>query len=168
MSDTAQGPGWWLASDGRWYPPESRTTPPPPPPPVALAPQPTPSALPNPYEAGNQPAPYQASPYKPCKACGSRALVSAITCTRCGTPFSTPHSKGAAILLAVFLSFWTWVYTYKRDAAKFWIGLVLGVLGAFTALFIVGFLLVFGVWIWAIIDTAAKSDTWYQQYPNSV
>jgi hypothetical protein len=22
MSDTAQGPGWWLASDGRWYPPE--------------------------------------------------------------------------------------------------------------------------------------------------
>ncbi len=23
MSDTSQGPGWWLASDGRWYPPES-------------------------------------------------------------------------------------------------------------------------------------------------
>lgn len=22
MSDTQQGPGWWLASDGRWYPPE--------------------------------------------------------------------------------------------------------------------------------------------------
>ena len=22
MSDTSQGPGWWLASDGRWYPPE--------------------------------------------------------------------------------------------------------------------------------------------------
>ncbi len=22
MSDTAQGPGWWIASDGRWYPPE--------------------------------------------------------------------------------------------------------------------------------------------------
>jgi hypothetical protein len=21
MSDTSQGPGWWLASDGRWYPP---------------------------------------------------------------------------------------------------------------------------------------------------
>ena len=24
MSDTSQGPGWWLASDGQWYPPESR------------------------------------------------------------------------------------------------------------------------------------------------
>lgn len=22
MSDTQQGPGWWLASDGRWYPPQ--------------------------------------------------------------------------------------------------------------------------------------------------
>lgn len=22
MSDTAQGPGWWLASDGKWYPPQ--------------------------------------------------------------------------------------------------------------------------------------------------
>jgi CRP/FNR family transcriptional regulator, cyclic AMP receptor protein len=22
MSDVSQGPGWWLASDGKWYPPE--------------------------------------------------------------------------------------------------------------------------------------------------
>ncbi len=28
MSDIAQGPGWWLASDGRWYPPELWTGPP--------------------------------------------------------------------------------------------------------------------------------------------
>src|SRR5690348_15270248 len=34
MSDTSQGEGWWLASDGRWYPPES-FRPPPPAPPVA-------------------------------------------------------------------------------------------------------------------------------------
>lgn len=36
MSDIAQGPGWWRASDGRWYPPEQHPTylsslPPPPP-----------------------------------------------------------------------------------------------------------------------------------------
>jgi hypothetical protein len=31
MSDAPQGPGWWLASDGKWYPPE-------------LAPQPQPQA----------------------------------------------------------------------------------------------------------------------------
>ncbi len=26
MSDTSQGPGWWQASDGKWYPPESAPT----------------------------------------------------------------------------------------------------------------------------------------------
>ncbi len=28
MSNTAQGPGWWMASDGKWYPPELWTGPP--------------------------------------------------------------------------------------------------------------------------------------------
>ena len=31
MSDTSQGPGWWQASDGKWYPPQ------PPPPPLPAA-----------------------------------------------------------------------------------------------------------------------------------
>ena len=25
MSDTAEGPGWWQASDGKWYAPETQT-----------------------------------------------------------------------------------------------------------------------------------------------
>ena len=33
VSDASQGPGWWQASDGRWYPPEASAPPPPPPPP---------------------------------------------------------------------------------------------------------------------------------------
>jgi hypothetical protein len=34
MSDVSQGPGWWQASDGRWYPPQpaAPVAPPPPPP----------------------------------------------------------------------------------------------------------------------------------------
>lgn len=28
MSDFSQGPGWWLASDGKWYPPQGETAPP--------------------------------------------------------------------------------------------------------------------------------------------
>jgi len=28
MSETSQGDGWWLASDGKWYPPEAWTNPP--------------------------------------------------------------------------------------------------------------------------------------------
>lgn len=31
MSDTSQGPGWWQASDGRWYPPTARPGTPTPP-----------------------------------------------------------------------------------------------------------------------------------------
>jgi uncharacterized RDD family membrane protein YckC len=27
MSDTSQGPGWWQASDGKWYPPEQAPQP---------------------------------------------------------------------------------------------------------------------------------------------
>ncbi len=30
MSDQSQGPGWWMASDGKWYPPASNPAPPPP------------------------------------------------------------------------------------------------------------------------------------------
>ena len=43
MSDQSQGPGWWLASDGKWYPPESAptlTAPPPPGFPAAGYPRP--------------------------------------------------------------------------------------------------------------------------------
>lgn len=42
MSQTAPGPGWWLASDGRWYPPELAASPaampPPSAPPMGLPP----------------------------------------------------------------------------------------------------------------------------------
>ncbi len=42
MSDTAQGPGWWQASDGKWYAPEQhpdhKSSPPPPPPQTEAAP----------------------------------------------------------------------------------------------------------------------------------
>lgn len=37
MSDTPQGPGWWLASDGKWYPPQPTAPPPAPTAPIAPA-----------------------------------------------------------------------------------------------------------------------------------
>ncbi len=41
MSDTSQGPGWWQASDGRWYPPEHH--------PGYQVPVPPPFGAPSPY-----------------------------------------------------------------------------------------------------------------------
>jgi hypothetical protein len=51
MSDTAQDPGWWLASDGRWYAPELWTGPADTEP-VGVGPSPTPTrAFPGPAPA---------------------------------------------------------------------------------------------------------------------
>ena len=46
MSDVSQGPGWWIASDGKWYPPQQHPDyrPPAPPQPPTQAAQPPPSA----------------------------------------------------------------------------------------------------------------------------
>ncbi len=52
MSDTAQGPGWWLASDGKWYPPELWTGPPDAGPAGMSATQPSTPAYPGPAPAG--------------------------------------------------------------------------------------------------------------------
>jgi uncharacterized RDD family membrane protein YckC len=51
MSGTSGGPGWWIASDGKWYPPERhpdyRPQPPPPPPPPAAPIQTVPPGQPS-------------------------------------------------------------------------------------------------------------------------
>lgn len=55
MSDTSQGPGWWLASDGRWYPPEAWTGPPGPPGSVAYPTYGSGPGLPTPTLPGRPP-----------------------------------------------------------------------------------------------------------------
>jgi len=42
MSESPQDPDWWLASDGKWYPPQSHVPPPPPPPPPPSSEEPVP------------------------------------------------------------------------------------------------------------------------------
>lgn len=79
---------------------------------------------------------------------------------------STGKSKGGAIALAIFFSWWTWLYTYERNKTKFWWGMGLGILGGILTLFIVGLVIIFAVWLWAVIDTIAAPDTFYTRYPN--
>jgi hypothetical protein len=78
-------------------------------------------------------------------------------------------SKNVALLLAIFFSFFTWLYTFKRDAKKFWISLIIYLLCLIT---IYGGLYLFGIqaivmpviWLWAVISTAARKSEWYAQY----
>lgn len=67
-----------------------------------------------------------------------------------------PKEKTTAVLLAVFLGFWTWCYTYKKDAWKFWLNLGL------SAVTIGHWLPV--AWIWAIIDAARRPKEFYSNF----
>ena len=59
MSDESQGAGWWQASDGKWYPPESAAQP------SASVPPPVPGAAPGPG-AAMPPAPGMSKTAKGC------------------------------------------------------------------------------------------------------
>jgi hypothetical protein len=79
-----------------------------------------------------------------CHSCGTKLPAAAGFCSSCGTasgsaPSSAsaptafniqsqpagvlPKSKTTAVVLAVFLSFWSWLYTFKVNKTKFFIGL---------------------------------------------
>ena len=83
-----------------------------------------------------------------------------------GSNTKTSKSKTAAVLLAVVLAFWTWLYTYKLDAGKFWVGLILTLAGIVLTIAFVGWPILLAIWLWAVIDTATKDKAWFHQYPN--
>ena len=82
-------------------------------------------------------------------------------------PMGERKSRSVAVVMAIFLSFWSFLYTYSASAWKFWLGLgivilawvvaiVLDVLysgrSPFTALLVI--LIPLGVWIWSVVDRA--------------
>ena len=111
-----------------------------------------------------------------CPSCGSPIKIMAVFCPHCGVANArhspSQKSKTAAVLLAVFLGFWTWCYTYKRDAWKFWVSLVLHISTYLIsqeglAYGLAGWYLFCLIsWIWAVIDVAVKSEDFYSKYPN--
>ncbi|MBI4234621.1 MAG: zinc ribbon domain-containing protein [Chloroflexi bacterium] len=105
-----------------------------------------------------------------CPSCGEIIKREAVICVKCGVPIrggpfpgvsaTASHSKSkvVAILLAVFLGFWTWLYTYQRDGWKFWLNLGLSI----VTLGIWGIV----AWIWAIVAAAVRPEEFYASYPN--
>lgn len=81
--------------------------------------------------------------------------------------YAVPYgkSKSTAVLLAVFLSFWTWLYTYRVDATKFWVGLTLALVSIPLDFIVVGWFVGIGVWVWALVDTCRKTETQYRTIP---
>jgi len=96
-----------------------------------------------------------------------------------------PKSKSAAVILSIFFSFWSWLYTYKINFKKFWIifsiffAYLIGIIsisvqfdpaniftkyGTWIWLF---WLLYSGsVWLWALLDNSLKPTSFYVNYPK--
>jgi len=103
-----------------------------------------------------------------CRGCGSAINPQAAMCVHCGVATgsyaaaplapSMPKQKSTGIVLAVLFGMFGWLYTYKRDAWKFWLNLAMTVLT-------IGF---WGIvaWVWAIIDMSVKPSIWYDRFPN--
>lgn len=126
-----------------------------------------------------------------CTACGNLLIDSVAICPKCGTPTqkgaemsgTAAKSKTTAVLLAVFLGGWSWLYTYSVNKWKFWIPIFafsISYVGAIGLFFqkaaylqviseILKYIIIFlypGCWLWAIIYYAVKPRSWYANYPN--
>lgn len=129
-----------------------------------------------------------------CSSCGTGLVSAAVICPNCGAAqkgFNTSggKSKTTAVVMAVFLSAWTWVYTWRVNKKKFWTAIGLWIVqvilfsvgaseaaskivcntggacvvqsGSFGATLIFAWLIGLGIWLWAIIDTSTKSQSYY-------
>jgi len=136
---------------------------------------------------------------KYCTACGKAIIETAVVCPNCGSPtgnfvprspqsnpsvhynsemYPGAKSKTTAVLLAVFLGFWSYLYTFKADAKIFWASIVAPpafVLlflilwgGGVRAAFLLMFLFVSAIFaIIAIIRQATRPESWFAEYTNS-
>jgi hypothetical protein len=98
----------------------------------------------------------------------------ALFCPKCGVRLATQaavaadRSREVALALAIIpLSFVTWLYTYRQDSLKFWIGLAASV--AATTAWVVGYYTTgsrdwfviwlftgLGLWLWALVSQSSK------------
>ncbi len=106
-----------------------------------------------------------AGPVASCCWCGAGLPPGASVCVGCGTPARSARDKGVAVVLAVVLSFWTWLYTYRLDKKKFWAGLGLDALGVVLLTAGVGWAMLVGVWAWSVVAAATRPAELYARYP---
>jgi hypothetical protein len=159
MSDTPQGPGWWQASDTKWYPPESFPAPSPAPD-LTATPYPQPGSAPygqtyeQPYQQpygqqyGQQYAPVPTMPKTE-----PMAIIS-LVCALAGTVFAFMCGVGLiATIAAIPLGF---VARRKiRDSNGMLTGDGMALAGAIIGIVAtVGVILLWGLYILAVIGSS--------------
>ncbi len=142
--------------------PEQIIPPSPPLPTSNVQPVAPPPAIPAPYLPGQPPAGYEPAPQPAPAAYGQQQAYA----------WRLPKNKTTSVLLAIFLGFTTWMYTYERDAWKFWTAFAIVIVNSFLSAVTLGIWLFvaipvgIGIWLWGVIDTAAKSQPFYDLYPG--
>jgi MFS-type transporter involved in bile tolerance (Atg22 family) len=138
----------------------------------------------------------QVTANKFCSECGNALIETAVICPKCGSPtvrfgqyvgsngggnpnngmvYATQQkSKSVAVVLAVFLGFWTYLYTYKKDVGNFWASLAIQIFAFFVLIFIPdgtgphpAWLIAVVINIVAIIVQASRTSAWFAAYPNN-
>jgi drug/metabolite transporter (DMT)-like permease len=82
-----------------------------------------------------------------------------------------------AVLLAIFLGFWSYLYTYKADAKLFWVSIVVPPAAAIISVLLSGerilgvhilmaLLVVATFAVIAIIRQGTRPESWFARYPN--
>jgi uncharacterized RDD family membrane protein YckC len=101
MADTSEGPRWWEASDGRWYPPTAAPGAPPPPPPMFASPVVT-------YTCPQCGLP-QAMDRIACERCGQvRQLPVGVTLTSAGRRFGQYLLEGLLVIVTLVIGWIIW------------------------------------------------------------
>lgn len=111
-----------------------------------------------------------------CFSCGAIVKKSSQICPKCGVPNSRKtelKEKSTSILIALFLSFFAWLYLYEKNAIKFWMGLCISIISiiitkilfdASNPYFYFSLIPPFIIWIYAIIDVAIKEKNYYNSF----
>ena len=145
MSDASQGPGWWLASDGKWYPPETWTGPPLP----TAMPTAMPAGSPLPHATGGPAGPGPMPGYQsfqgaraPMAAPTNGMAVASLVCACAGI---IPFLFGIPAILGVIFGFVARGQIRRTNGVQGGGGLALaGIIVGFSliALFILGVALI--------------------------
>lgn len=120
-----------------------------------------------------------------CPECGKPIKRNAVVCVYCGVQVgelknNTPtvkvkqpielKTRKIAIILVVCVGIFAFIYTYKRDAVKFWLSFGFAFLGGaiVASMFGLGwsFLVGLGFWIYAMKSVSDRPDSFYENYPN--
>ena len=145
MSDASQGPGWWLASDGKWYPPETWTGPPLP----TAMPTAMPAGSPLPHATGGPAGPGSMSGYQSFQGAGAPMAAPtngmAVASLVCASAGIIPFLFGIPAILGVIFGFVARGQIRRTNGVQGGGGLALaGIIVGFSliALFILGVALI--------------------------